>query len=101
MHAHTYTLTGSWQSAGARHKPKEGSQGLLHLNNNNNNYAAERQRGLIEVYPVEYNRVEVWKPTLVYLCYSASHLEPRGDSHCTEAEGEGGWQTEAASAPAG
>lgn len=99
MHAHTYTLTDSWQSAVALQKPKQGSQDLLLLSNNN--YAGETQRGLIELNPVEYNRVEVWISTLVYLCKSASRLEPPGNSHCTEAEGEGGWQTEAASAPAG
>lgn len=47
------------------------------------------------------NRVEVWIPTSVYFLLSTPHLDPQGSSHCAEAEGEGGWQTEAASAPAG
>lgn len=33
------------------------------------------------------------------LCYSVSYFDPQGSSHCTEAEGEGGWQTEAVRAP--
>lgn len=35
------------------------------------------------------------------VCYSPSHSYPRESSHFTEAEGEGGWQTAAVSAPAG
>lgn len=58
-------------------------------------------RDIKEEETVEENRVEVWIPTLVYFLLFALTLGPSGELHCTEAEGEGGWQTEAASAPAG